>query len=114
MYGSRKHGNTSVPCRGRERKRESNISCVSRWLKHPYRYGKITHMKKTLNIDDDLFSRAKAACGAATDTETVRLGLQAQERHEAYQNLRALIGSEPNAQDVPRRRERPRTKGGAD
>jgi hypothetical protein len=29
-------------------------------------------MKKTLNIDDKLFAEAKAACGAATDTETVR------------------------------------------
>jgi Arc/MetJ family transcription regulator len=73
----------------------------------------IACMKKTLNIDDDLFHQAKTACGAATDTETVRLGLQALVRHAAYQNLRALIGSEPNAQDVPRRRERPRTKRGA-
>ena len=64
-------------------------------------------MKKTLNVDDDLFSQAKAACGAATDTETVRLGLQALVRNAAYQNLRALIGSEPQAQDVPRRRESP-------
>jgi len=66
-------------------------------------------MKKTLNVDDELFDQAKAACGATTDTETVRLGLQALVRHAAYQNLRALIGSEPHAQDVPRRRERPRT-----
>jgi Arc/MetJ family transcription regulator len=83
------------------------------WLKHPSLYGMIACMKKTLNIDDDLFHQAKTACGAATDTETVRLGLQALVRHAAYQNLRALIGSEPNAQDVPRRRERPRTKRGA-
>jgi hypothetical protein len=67
-------------------------------------------MKKTLNIDDDLFIQAKTVCGAATDTETVRRGLQALVRHAAYQDLRALIGSEPHAQDVPRRRERPKTK----
>jgi len=66
-------------------------------------------MKKTLNVDNELFDQAKAACGATTDTETVRLGLQALVRHAAYQNLRALIGSEPHAQDVPRRREKPRT-----
>lgn len=64
-------------------------------------------MKKTLNIDDQLFREAKAACGAATDTETVRLGLQALVRHAAYERLRALRGSEPHAQDVPRRREKP-------
>jgi hypothetical protein len=67
-------------------------------------------MKKTLNLDDELFSQAKAAAGASTDTETVRLGLQALVRHAAYQRMRALIGSEPDAQDVPRRRDKPRTK----
>jgi hypothetical protein len=67
-------------------------------------------MKKTLNIDEHLFEEAKAACGAATDTETVRLGLEALVRHAAYQRLRALAGTEPDAEDVPRRREPPATK----
>lgn len=64
-------------------------------------------MKKTLNVDDDLLREAKAACGAATDTDTVRLGLEALVRHAAYERLRALRGTEPRARDVPRRRERP-------
>lgn len=68
-------------------------------------YGIIVHMKKTLNINDQLFDQAKAACGAATDTETVRLGLEALVRRAAYQRLQALIGTEPDAQDVPRRSE---------
>ena len=63
-------------------------------------------MKKTLNIDEDLFRQAKTACGAATDTETIRLGLEALVRRAAYQRLRALRGSEPHARDVARRRER--------
>jgi Arc/MetJ family transcription regulator len=62
-------------------------------------------MKKTLNIDEELFSSAKAASGALTDTETVRLGLEALVRRAAYERLRALRGSEPDAEDVPRRRE---------
>ncbi len=62
-------------------------------------------MKKTLNIDDELFEEAKTACRATTDTETVRLGLQALVRGAAYDRLRALRGTEPDAQDVPRRRE---------
>lgn len=37
---------------------------------------KLYGMKKTLNIEDELFEEAKAASGAATDTETVRLGLR--------------------------------------
>jgi hypothetical protein len=67
-------------------------------------------MKKTLNIDNELFREAKAACGAATGTETVRLGLEALVRGAAYQRLRALRGSEPHAQDVPRRRDKPTAK----
>ncbi len=61
-------------------------------------------MKKTLNIDDKLFQQAKAACGATTATETVRLGLEAFVRRAAYEHLRSLRGSEPRARDVPRHR----------
>ena len=67
-------------------------------------------MKKTLNVNDQLFREAKAACRAATDTETVRLGLEALVRHAAYERLRSLLGSEPHARDVPRRRARPSRK----
>lgn len=64
-------------------------------------------MKKTLNIDAALLAEAREASGAHTDTETVRLGLEALVRHAAYQRMRAWIGSEPDAEDVPRRREPP-------
>lgn len=62
-------------------------------------------MKKTLNVDDQLFEAAKAACGASTDTETVRLGLVALVRRAAYERLRELRGSEKKQEDVLRRRE---------
>ncbi len=71
----------------------------------PYEYGTMISMKKTLHIDEQLLRDARAACGASSDTETIRQGLQALIRHAAYQRLRALAGSEPDAQDVPRRRE---------
>lgn len=64
-------------------------------------------MKKTLHIDDKLLKEARRVAHAATDTETVRLGLEALVRHAAYERLRALRGSEPGAKDVPRRRESP-------
>jgi Arc/MetJ family transcription regulator len=70
----------------------------------------IVCVKKTLNVDDKLLQEAKAACGAATDAETVRLGLDALVRHAAYERLRGLLGSEPHAQDVPRRREKRSSK----
>jgi Arc/MetJ family transcription regulator len=63
-------------------------------------------MKKTLHIDERLLRNAKSACGAKTDTDTVRLGLEALVRHGAYERLRALRGSEPRARETPRRRER--------
>jgi hypothetical protein len=56
-------------------------------------------VKKTFNIDDDLFRQAK-----------IRLGLEALVRRAAYQRLLALRGTEPGAQDVPRRRATPAPK----
>ena len=63
-------------------------------------------MKKTLHIDESLLRDAKTACGATTDTDTVRLGLEALVRRGAYERLRALRGSEPRARATARRRER--------
>ena len=71
-----------------------------------YEYGNSIHMKKTLHIDEKLLAEARAVSGAVTDTEAVRLGLEALLRHAAYQRLRALRGSEPTARAVPRRREK--------
>jgi Bacterial antitoxin of type II TA system, VapB len=67
-------------------------------------------MKKTFNIDEELLEEAKGCCAASTDTDTIRMGLEALVRHAAYQRLARLRGSEPNAMDVPRRREAPRPK----
>jgi hypothetical protein len=64
-------------------------------------------MKKTLHIDAQKLRDAKDACGATTDTETVRLGLEALIRHAAYQRLRKLRGTDKRAADVPRRRAKP-------
>lgn len=61
-------------------------------------------MKKTLHIDEALLREARSASGAATDTDTVRMGLEALIERRAYQRMRALLGSEPQATDVPRRR----------
>ena len=73
-------------------------------------YGNSSCMKKTVHIDDRLLAEAKAACQARTDTDAIRLGLEALVRHAAQQRLRTLRGTEPRAVDVPRRREGPRAK----
>lgn len=81
------------------------------WLKQPYAYGIIVHMKKTMNIDADLLKKARAACGAATDTDAVRMGLEELVRHAAYQYLAILGGSRHGKfKDVPRRRMKPARK----
>ena len=67
-------------------------------------------MKKTFNVDAKLLKEARAAVHAGTDTETIRLGLEALVRHAAYQGLRTFLGTEPDAKDVPRRREKPVSK----
>ena len=64
-------------------------------------------MKKTLHIDADLLRDAKSASGARTDTDAVRLGLEALVRRGVYERLRALRGSEPRARPTSRRREPP-------
>ena len=61
-------------------------------------------MKKTLHIDEVTLCEAKKVSGASTDTETVRLGLEALIRHAAYERLRKLRGSDRGATDVARRR----------
>jgi Arc/MetJ family transcription regulator len=60
-----------------------------------------------MHIDEKLLREARAASGASTDTETVRLGLEALVRQAAHERLAALGGSAPDARDVPRRREQP-------
>jgi hypothetical protein len=68
-------------------------------------------MKKTMNIDAKLLKDARAACGAATDTDAVRQGLEALVRHAAYQKLASLGGSlRGKFKDVPRRRMKPMAK----
>jgi hypothetical protein len=69
-----------------------------------YRYDSFRCMKKTLDIDETMLLQPKECSGAATDTETVRLGLEALIRQAALQRLRKFRGSEQDAADVPRLR----------
>jgi Arc/MetJ family transcription regulator len=94
----------NVACQARE---AGKAKAVPVWLKYTYIDGNIVLiMKKTIHIDEALLKEARAATKAATDTETVRLGLEALVRHAAYQRMRTLRGSEPAAKDPPRRRAR--------
>jgi hypothetical protein len=62
-------------------------------------------VKRVFDVDSNLLAQAKAACGAASDDDTIRLGLEALVRRAALEQVRALRGAEPAALGVPRRRE---------
>lgn len=70
-------------------------------------------MKKTFNIDEQLLKEARAASGAATDTEAIRQGLRWLIRHAAYQRIKRFRGTESEVREVPRRREKPASRGRA-
>src|ERR1019366_6024484 len=55
----------ALPASGERRQR---LHWMSVWWSCPYLYGIVVCMKKTFNVDDNLFGEAKAACGATTDT----------------------------------------------
>lgn len=63
--------------------------------------------KTTFYIDAELLRNARAATGAGSDSEAVRLGLEELVRKAAVQRMRSLLGSEKGKPvgDVPRRRE---------
>ena len=70
-------------------------------------------MKKTMLLAPELLAEARQACGAATDTDAIRQGLQALIQRAASHRLAQLIrrGVETGpVVDVPRRREPPRRR----
>ncbi len=58
--------------------------------------------RKTINVDPQLLRQAREVCGAATDTQAVRMGLEQLVQRAAAVRLMSFRSSEPNAQDVPR------------
>ena len=62
-------------------------------------------MKKARHIDESLLRDARSVSGARSDTDAVRMGLEALVRQGAYERLRAHRGKEPQSTDVRRRRE---------
>jgi Arc/MetJ family transcription regulator len=61
-------------------------------------------MKTTLNIDDAILEKASQLTGIKEKTTLVRMGLEALVSHQSARRLAALGGSEPSAEQIPRRR----------
>ncbi len=62
------------------------------------------HMRTTLNLDEDLLSRAKLVVGINEKTALIHAGLEALIAREAGKRLAAMGGTQPDLADVSRRR----------
>jgi Arc/MetJ family transcription regulator len=65
---------------------------------------RIMDMRTTLNIDDTLLKKAQELTGVSEKTAIVRMGMEALIARESAKRLAKLGGSEPQMQDIPRRR----------
>ncbi len=61
-------------------------------------------MRTTLNIEDELLTKAAELTGIKEKTSLVRLGLQALIARESAKRLAALGGTEKKLAIIPRRR----------
>jgi Arc/MetJ family transcription regulator len=64
-------------------------------------------MRTTLALDDDLLAKAQALTGVTEKTALIREALRALIQRESAKRLALLGGSEPQLDDVPRRRPEP-------
>jgi len=64
-------------------------------------------MRTTINIDDELLAEAAAFTGISERTALIHEGLRALVQREAARRLAKLGGSQPQLEEVPRRRSHP-------
>ena len=64
----------------------------------------LTHLRTTLNINDDLLEQAARLSGITGKTAVVHAGLEALIAREGAKRLAALGGSEPRLRKIRRRR----------
>ena len=64
-------------------------------------------MRTTINLDDQLLTKAQRITGMKERTTLIHEGLKALIERESARRLARLGGSEPRVQPVPRRRSRP-------
>jgi len=62
-------------------------------------------MRTTMNVDDALIARAQELTGIKERNTLVRMGLEALVQREAGRRLARLGGTDPDIEDIPRRRE---------
>ena len=63
-------------------------------------------LRTTVNIDDELLTQAQTLTGIRERATLMRMALEALIEREAARRLARLGGTEPDIEDVPRRRAR--------
>jgi len=63
------------------------------------------HMRSTLNVDDELITRARNLTGIQEKTALIHAGLEALIARETARRLAALGGTQPNFEPGRRRRD---------
>ncbi|MEX0729461.1 MAG: type II toxin-antitoxin system VapB family antitoxin [Aquisalimonadaceae bacterium] len=63
-----------------------------------------TTMRTTINIDDELLREAQEITGIKERTALINEGIRALIARESARRLARLGGSDPNLDDIPRRR----------
>lgn len=61
-------------------------------------------MRTTLNLNEELYEKARQATGVDEKTKLIHMGLEALIRNEAYKSLAKLKGSVKNFKTPKRRR----------
>jgi Arc/MetJ family transcription regulator len=64
-------------------------------------------MRTTVNLDDELLSKAQELSGVDDRGQLLREALRALIERESAERLSRLAGTEPQLADIPRRRETP-------
>jgi len=65
---------------------------------------KLSGMRTTLNINDELLKRAQELTGVTEKTAIVKMGIEALIARESAKRLAKLGGSDPTLKEIPRRR----------
>jgi len=92
---------------------DAQCLCIHLILRYAYKQHILMHvlmpaevqpMRTTLNIDDQLYEEAVRLTGVKEKTALLRESLKALIQRESARRLARLGGSEPQLDDIPRRR----------
>lgn len=64
-------------------------------------------MRTTINIDEELLAKARELTGISGRTDLVREGLRSLIERESARRLARMGGSQPQLEEIPRRRSEP-------